>query len=61
MRRREQIVLLILAILLANLTVNRAASLPTATQDKPAFLEFKQTEASITSEGQTISVELFQP
>lgn len=61
MRRQERMVLLILAILLANLLVSRAAGGPVQTQEKPPFLEFKQSEASFTSEGQAISVELFQP
>jgi len=61
MRRREQTVPLILAVLLVNPVANLAASLPAAAQDKPAFLEFKQIEASFTSEGQAISLELFQP
>lgn len=57
MREPKPLGLLLLAIIL----INFAATLPTTAQEKPALFEFKQTEASFTSEGQTISVELFQP
>jgi carboxymethylenebutenolidase len=53
MRMRGRKVAAILAIL--------ATSLPAAAQDKPAFVEIRQSEASFKSEGQPIYVELFQP
>jgi len=37
------------------------AGLPAAAQDKPAFIEFKQTEANFKSGRLPIFVELFQP
>ncbi|HEV1995065.1 MAG TPA: dienelactone hydrolase family protein [Candidatus Acidoferrum sp.] len=53
MRMRNHMVPAILAIL--------TTSLPAAAQDKPAFVEIRQSEASFKSEGTSISAELFQP
>jgi carboxymethylenebutenolidase len=50
---RAQTILAVLAIL--------AASLPAAAQAKSALLDFKQSEATFTSEGLPIYVELFRP